>query len=189
MTLFEFINHYKVTFFLARTCPNFPTSLIKENTHTSLWFRVSERPKKYLLLSAWGTELYGPGPQFFVIWWTWIYTHGIFRSVILVSMLMFWVYLTFSLFFKISFFDFALVRDPKNIFYYQREVENYTDQVLNFLLTDMNIYTWNHPVCSSGQHTYVSGLFNFFFVLQDFIDRFDYFQRIAFQRNLLLIGL
>ena len=30
--------------------------------------------------------------------------------------------------------DFALERDPKNIFYYHRDVENYTDQVLNFLL-------------------------------------------------------
>ena len=29
--------------------------------------------------------------------------------------------------------DFALERDPKNIFY-QRAVENYTDQVLDFLL-------------------------------------------------------
>ena len=54
---------------------------------------------------------------------------------------------------------------------------------------DMNIYTRNLPVCNSGQHTYVTGLFNFFFVLQDLIDRIDsYFQRIAFQRNLLLIG-
>ena len=52
----------------------------------------------------------------------------------------------------------------------------------------MNIYTRNLPVCNSGQHTYVTGLFNFFFVLQDLIDRIDsYFQRIAFQRNLLLI--
>ena len=33
-------------------------------------------------------------------------------------------------------FDFALERDPKNIFYYQRDVENYADQVLNFLLND-----------------------------------------------------
>ena len=49
----------------------------------------------------------------------------------------------------------------------------------------MNIYTRNLPVCNSGQHTYVTGLFNFFFVLQDLIDRIDfYFQRIAFQRNL-----
>ena len=54
---------------------------------------------------------------------------------------------------------------------------------------DMNIYTQNLPVCNSGQHTYVTGLFNFFFVLQDLIDRISsYFQRIAFQRNLLLIG-
>ena len=31
--------------------------------------------------------------------------------------------------------DFALKRDLKNI-YYQRDVENYMDQVLNFLLFD-----------------------------------------------------
>ena len=37
-------------------------------------------------------------------------------------------------------FDFALERDPKNIFYYQRDVENYTDQVLNFLLFDRHEY-------------------------------------------------
>ena len=53
----------------------------------------------------------------------------------------------------------------------------------------MTMYTWNLPVCKSGQYTYVTGSFNFFFVLQDLIDRIDsYFQRIAFQKNLLLIG-
>ena len=31
-------------------------------------------------------------------------------------------------------FDFGLERGPKNIFYYQCDVENYTDQVLDFLL-------------------------------------------------------
>ena len=30
-------------------------------------------------------------------------------------------------------FDFALERDPKNIFCYQRDAEKYTDQVLIFL--------------------------------------------------------
>ena len=30
-------------------------------------------------------------------------------------------------------FDFALGRDPENIFYCQCDVENYTDQVLDFL--------------------------------------------------------
>ena len=30
--------------------------------------------------------------------------------------------------------DFALERDPKNINCYQRDVESYTDQVLNFSL-------------------------------------------------------
>ena len=52
----------------------------------------------------------------------------------------------------------------------------------------MNKYIRNLSVCNSGQHTYVTGLVNFFFVLQDLIDRIDpYFQRIAFRRNLLLI--
>ena len=37
-------------------------------------------------------------------------------------------------------FDFVLETDPKNIFYYQRDVENYTDQVLNFLLFDRHEY-------------------------------------------------
>ena len=32
-------------------------------------------------------------------------------------------------------FNFALERDPKNIFYYQRDVVSYTDQVLNFFMT------------------------------------------------------
>ena len=39
--------------------------------------------------------------------------------------------------------------------------------------TDMNIYTRNFPVCNSGQLTYITGLFNFFFVLQDLINRID----------------
>ena len=30
-------------------------------------------------------------------------------------------------------FDLVLKRDPKNIFYYQHDIGNYTDQVLNFL--------------------------------------------------------
>ena len=49
---------------------------------------------------------------------------------------------------------------------------------------DMNICAQNLPVCNSGRHTYITGLFNFFFVLQDLIDRIDsYFQRIDFQRD------
>ena len=52
----------------------------------SLWFRIRERPKKYLVLSMYTHR---------------IYTHIIFWAVILVSILMLWVYLTFSLFFKI----------------------------------------------------------------------------------------
>ena len=43
-------------------------------------------------------------------------------------------------------------RDPNNIFYYQRNVVSYTDQVLDFFyhLLDMNTYTLNPPVCNSG---------------------------------------
>ena len=37
-------------------------------------------------------------------------------------------------------FDFALERDPKNIFYYQHDVQNYTEQVLNFFLFDRHEY-------------------------------------------------
>ena len=40
------------------------------------------------------------------------------------------------------------VKDPKIIFYYQRDVENYTDQVLNFLLFDRHEYIHTE---SSGQ--------------------------------------
>ena len=45
-------------------------------------------------------------------------------------------------------FDFALERDPKNIFYYQLDTENSTDEVLNFLLFDR--YEHIHTE-SSGQ--------------------------------------
>ena len=38
-------------------------------------------------------------------------------------------------------FNFMLERDLKNIFYYQHDVENYTGQVLNFLLFDRHEYT------------------------------------------------
>ena len=92
-------------------------------TCASLRFCVRERLEKYLLLSAWLRELYGPT-----------------RS---------------------SAFCYTI---------------------------DMHKYTWNLLVCNSGQHTYVTGLFNFFFALHNLIDRIDpYFQRIAFRRNLLLI--
>ena len=58
-----------------------------------------------------------------------------------------------------------------------------------YYLIDMNIHTQNLSVCNSGQYIYITDLCNFFFVLQDLIDRINsYFQRIAFQRNLFLIG-
>ena len=88
-------------------------------------------------------------------------------------------------------FNFLFKRDPKNIFYYQHDIENYMDQVLTFLLFHRHeyIHTRNLLVCNSGQHTCVMGLFNFCFAVQDLIDRINfYFQRIAFHRSLLLTG-
>ena len=99
--IYELINHYKVTFFSARTSQNFCHFHRHVNHVRFSSTCVRERPEKYFLVSAWRTELYGPGPRFFVIWYTWIYTHGIFQSVILVSIFILRVYVTFSLFFKI----------------------------------------------------------------------------------------
>ena len=36
-----------------------------------------------------------------------------------------------------------LERDPRNIFYYQRDVENYTNQIFDFLLFDQHEYTYS----------------------------------------------
>ena len=38
-------------------------------------------------------------------------------------------------------FDFVLEREPKNILYYQCDVESYMDLVLDFLLFDKHEYT------------------------------------------------
>ena len=68
MVIFEFITHYKVTFFTARASPNFSPFPLPSKTCASLQFHVREGPKKCFLLSASRRELYGPGPQFFIIW-------------------------------------------------------------------------------------------------------------------------
>ena len=89
-------------------------------------------------------------------------------------------------------FDFTLERDPKNIFYYHWGVENYTDLVIDFLFFDKHKYKneiFKLLVCNFDQYIYVRGLYNFFFALQDLIDRINsYFQRIAFYGKLLLIA-
>ena len=103
-------------------------------------------------------------------------------------------------------FNFVLERDQKNTFYYQRDVENYTDEALD--LINMTIYMEFFGLYS-GQNIHaffffyflffilrrykflnykftnstVTGLCNFFFVPQDLIDRINSY----FQRNLLLI--
>ena len=56
-------------------------------------------------------------------------------------------------------FTLALERDLKNIFYYQRDVENCTDQALDFLLFHGHEWTQGifRPVIS-GQYIYITGL-------------------------------
>ena len=76
-------------------------------------------------------------------------------------------------------FDFTLEQDPKNIFYYQCNVENYTDQVLNFLLFDGHEYIMNLAFCNSGQYTYVMSLCNFFLCSS----RFDWQNQFLFPEN------
>ena len=87
-------------------------------------------------------------------------------------------------------FNFTLERDPKYIFYCQHDVGNIqTRSSIFYYMIDMSIYTQNLWACYSGQYVYVMGLLHFFFVPQDLIDRFNsYFHRIAFRRNLLLLG-
>ena len=83
-----------------------------------------------------------------------------------------------------------LKRDPKNIFCYHREIENYTYQVLDFLLFDKHEYTQGIFRSVILVSTFMLWVYvTFFFVHQDLIDRINsYFQRIAFQMNLLVIG-
>ena len=76
----------------------------------------------------------------------------------------------------------------KNILYCQHDIENYTDQILNFLLFDKHQFThgifWFVILVSTF---YVTGLCKHFFVPHDLIDRINsYFPRIAFQMNLFL---
>ena len=113
MITFEFINHDKVTFFLARTFPDFP--------------HFPRQVKHVRLLP----------------------------------------------------FDFALERerererergrererDPKSVFYYQRDIEDYTKFAIFYYLIDVNICTQNLLVCNFGQYIYVTSSFNFSFVL------------------------
>ena len=49
-------------------------------------------------------------------------------------------------------FNFALERDPKNIFYYQHDVIQ-TKSSIFYYLADTNIHTHNLLVCNSGQCT------------------------------------
>ena len=57
-----------------------------------------------------------------------------------------------------------LERDPKNIFYYQRDVDNCMDQVLDFLF-DRHEYTHTHT------HTHTHGIFRSVILVSIFILR------------------
>ena len=91
---------------------------------------------------------------------------------------------------KVNYVSFSSISwDTKNTFYYQCDADNYMDHVLDFLLFDKHkcIHEIFRPAILVS--IFVTGFCSFFFVLQDLIDRIkSYFQRIVFQRNLLLIG-
>ena len=116
LTIYEFINHYKVTFLSARICPNFPTSLAKHNMCASLWFRVRERDPKNIFYYHRDVENYTDQVLiFFCLIDMNIYTQRIFRSVVLVSILMLRVYLTFSLIDRIGSY-FQKITFRRNLF-------------------------------------------------------------------------
>ena len=48
LTIFEFINHYKVTFFSARACPNFPLPLPSKACTLPSDFALERDPKSIL---------------------------------------------------------------------------------------------------------------------------------------------
>ena len=64
-------------------------------------------------------------------------------------------------------------RETQNIF----SIASVTQRIIRtrssifYYMTDMSIYTRNLPVCNSVHYIYVTGLRNFFFVLQDLTER------------------
>ena len=56
-------------------------------------------------------------------------------------------------------FESTLKRDPKIIFYYQRDLENYTDQVLNILLLSRHKYIPTEPSVLHFWSVYLSYVF------------------------------
>ena len=81
------------------------------------------------------------------------------------------------------------VRDPKNIFYYQRDVDNYTNQFLDFLIFDKHEYTYGIFRSVILVIIFMLRVYVCDFIPQDLIDRINsYFQRTAFQRNVIFTG-
>ena len=91
----------KVTFFSTRTSPNISHFPRQVDPRRFLSILVREtRKRKYFLLSLWHTG-FTHLVRDFLLFDEHEHTHGIVRSVILVSKFTLWVYLTFSLFLKI----------------------------------------------------------------------------------------
>ena len=114
LTILEFINHDKVTFFSERTFPDF-----------------SHSPRQV--------------------------KHVRFPSIQLQR--------ETQKIFSIASVTQRIVQTRSSIFYY---------------MIDKSIYTRNLSACNSGQYICVTGLHNFFFVLQDLIDRILIFREQLF---------
>ena len=94
----------------------------------SLRFRVRKTPEKYFYYQRDVENYTNQVLDFFIIWWIWIYTHGIFRSVILVSIYMLGVNVTFSLFFKIWLTNQSLFSD-----------NNFSEELASYWLLELYV--------------------------------------------------
>ena len=107
----QITNQDKVNFFSAKSTSS---SLTKWNIWASLWFCVSERPpappKNFFLISAWCKELFRRGSRSRIFIFDKLeYTHGMYRSVILLTIFILHIYATFSLFLKMCLTESILI--------------------------------------------------------------------------------
>ena len=79
-------------------------------------------------------------------------------------------------------FDFKLERDPKNIFYYQSEEELHGSGPYTWT------YTWNLPVCNSGQCVYVTSFMLSLLLKIWLIESVLIFRKHLFRENCFLLA-
>ena len=98
--IFEFINHDKVTFFFSENISKFFPLPLPSETCVPPFDFVLERDPENIFDYERDTENYTDQVSNFFLYGGHEYIHTIFRPVILVSVFLLQVYVTFSLFFK-----------------------------------------------------------------------------------------